>query len=180
MIYVVDTNIFSRAFNNVPLEVFDDIWKPWSTLMQEEKIVSVDEVYCELAAKWGDTSDEGKWLKAHHDYFLKPSNDEGFIVANIFKNKRFQEGVKEASLRNGTPEADVLLVAKAKAMGGVVVTAEKDDKPNSEKIPNMAIAFGVPYMRITDYYKMLRNVHNKRPESEGVQIYRSLGVPSDY
>lgn len=59
MIYVVDTNIFSRAFNNVPLEVFDDIWKPWSTLMQEEKIVSVDEVYCELAAKWGDTSVKG-------------------------------------------------------------------------------------------------------------------------
>lgn len=48
IIYVVDNNIFSRTFKNLSMEVFDDIWKPWSLYMKSGRIVSVDEVYREL------------------------------------------------------------------------------------------------------------------------------------
>lgn len=175
MICVVDTNIFSRSLRNVPLDVFDDIWTPWSKLMEDGKIISVDEVYSELEAYWGDKTEEMKWLKQYNSSFQKISNKEGFIIAEIFKNKKFREGIKEASLRSGSPEADAMLVAKAKNVGGIIVTAESDQKPNSEKIPNICIAVGVPYMRINEFYKMLRNVHNGRDQMQNVQICCELG-----
>jgi hypothetical protein len=179
MIYVVDNNVFSRSFKNLSMDVFDDIWEPWSLYMQTGKIVSVDEVYRELEI-W--VSNKGKdqisqWLRAHKNCFEKPANEEGYILQKIFKNKKFREGIKEKSLREGSPEADAFLVAKAKFIGGIVVTAESDEKPNSEKIPNIAVALDVPYMKLDDFYKMLRNVHNGRNESLGVSIYVQLGVP---
>lgn len=178
MIYVVDNNIFSRSFRNLSLDVFDDIWTPWSSMITSGIIISVDEVLCELNQRWDAESKEGKWLKKHKDCFQKTTNAEGFVVADIFKNKKFREGIKEASLRNGSPEADALLVAKARVAGGTIVTAESDQKPNSEKIPNMAVAFGVPYMKIDDFYRMLRNVHFGRPEHQQVSIYYKLGQAS--
>jgi len=177
--YVVDNNIFSRSFKNLSMDVFDDIWGPWSEYMQSERIVSVDEVYRELEA-WISTGGKETldyWLKFHKRYFLKPTNEEGLILKEIFGNKKFREGIKEKSLRQGTPEADAFLVAKAKHIGGIVVTAESDDKPGSEKIPNIAVSLGVPYMKMDDFYKMLRNVYNGRPENQGVNIYRTLGIP---
>ena len=112
IIYVVDNNIFSRAFKNLSMDVFDDIWEPWSLYMKSGRIVSVDEVYRELGV-W--TSSGGKdqisqWLKLHKSCFLKPTNQEGFILQEIFKSKKFREGIKEKSLRQGSPEADAFLV----------------------------------------------------------------------
>lgn len=182
MIYVVDNNVFSRSFKNLSMDVFDDIWEPWSLYMRTQKIISVDEVYRELGI-WVTSKGKDKicqWLKAHKDCFQKPSNEEGYILQEIFKNKKFREGIKEKSLREGSPEADAFLVAKAKFINGIVVTAESDEKPNSEKIPNIAVALGVPYMKIDDFYKMLRNVHNGRNECLGVSIYRQLGVPESF
>lgn len=176
--YVVDNNIFSRTFKNLSMDVFDDIWKPWSRYMISGRIISVDEVFRELSVWTGDKDKDriSAWLNAHKDYFIKPTNEEGFILQEIFKHKKFREGIKEKSLRQGSPEADAFLVAKAKYIGGIVVTAESDDKPNSEKIPNIAVSLNVPYMKIDDFYKMLRNIHNNRPENFDVDIYKALGI----
>jgi len=151
-IYVVDTNVFSRSLNNLmPFDVFDNIWIPWSEGMKKGTIISVDEVYNELDNHWGaekpkkDRLAEGNWLKTHKDSFWGLTESEGYIVAEIFKNKKFQEGVKERSLREGTPEADAILVAKAKNIGGIVVTDESNSKPNSEKVPNICVSLCVPY-----------------------------------
>jgi hypothetical protein len=176
--YVVDTNVFSIAIKNLPMNVFDDIWEPWSRLAMEGRIISVHEVFRELQV-WirdGDTDEIGHWLVMHKHCFLKPSNREGYILQEIFKSKKFREGIKEKSLRSGSPEADAFLVAKAKHVDGIVVTAESDTKPHSEKIPNIATAMGVPYMKIDEFYKMLRNIHNDRGEADGVFICRQLGV----
>lgn len=161
------------------MDVFDDIWTPWSEYMVSGRIVSVDEVYRELSIflTKDDRNKISDWLKAHKNSFLKPTNQEGFILQTIFANKKFREGVKEKSLRQGSPEADAFLVAKAKDVNGIIVTAESDDKPNSEKVPNIAVSLGVPYMRIDDFYRMLRNVHNGRDENMDVNIYHQLGVP---
>ncbi|WFR57623.1 DUF4411 family protein [Anaerocolumna sp. AGMB13025] len=175
--YVVDNNIFSRSFRNIPLDVFDDIWEPWSKCMKNGKIISVDEAYCEMEKRWGPDTEEGKWLKEHKGYFLKPTNEEGFYIREIFKSKKFREGIKESSLRNGTPEADAILVAKAKVINGIVVTAESDEKPNSEKIPNIAVSLNVPYMNISNFYKLLKNIYKSKNEYEEVYICKDLCEP---
>ena len=174
MILVLDNNIFSQSFNNLSLSIFDDIYNPWSKLITEGVIVSVDEVYRELREKWSDDSSEGKWLKQHKICFQNTTNEEGYIIADIYKSKKFQEGVKEKNIREGNPEADAFLVAKAKALGGIVVTAESDKKPNSEKVPNIATSQNVPYMKKDDFYKILKNVGRGDPIEQGVVVYKSL------
>lgn len=173
MIYVVDNNVFSMAFRNISPDVFPDIWVPWSNGMKEGKIISIDEVFCEMENLWGNKVESGLWLKEHKKYFLKPTNEEGYFIREIFKSKKFREGIKEKSLRNGTPEADAMLVAKAKVLKGIVVTAE-GEKENSEKIPNIATTFGVPYMNRDNFYKLLRNIHYGKEEYEGVNICTQL------
>jgi hypothetical protein len=186
MIYVVDTNVFIQALNQfMPFDVFDYIWIPWAEGMKNGHIISVDEAYSELSVYWDpekakdknkrDTrSEQGKWLKDHKACFLGMSEAESHILADIFKSKKFQEGVKEESLRLGNPEADAILVAKAKHIGGIVVTNESNSKPNSEKIPNMCVALGVPYTTRTEYYRILKNLHTNKPEHDNVTIYRDL------
>lgn len=174
MKYVIDTNIFSQALNNLSFQVFAQIWIPWAELMKKGRIVSVDEVYCELSNHWNIVRNKVKhekwqWIVDHKDSFGKPSNDECQLVSEIFRSKKFQEGVKERSLRNGTPEADAFLVAKAKRSNGIIVTAEIA-KPNSEKVPNIADGFDVPYMSRDEFYKMITNVHFGRNEFENVMI----------
>jgi len=184
--YILDANIFSIALNQfMPFDVFDNIWEPWSKGIKEGYIISVDEVYNELSLFWdsekskdknkNDTrTEQGKWLKSHKDCFHAMSEEESHIVAMIFSNKKFQEGVKESSLRLGTPEADAILVAKAKHIGGIVVTNESNAKPNSEKIPNICVALDVPYTTRTEFYRILKNIHTDHSEHENVKIYSSL------
>lgn len=178
MILVVDNNIFSRSFKNLSFSVFEEmIYNPWSKLIFEGKIVSVDEVYRELQRRWNEKSSEGKWLKRHKICFQNTTNEEGIVISEIFKNKKFQEGVKERSIRDGNPEADAFIVAKAKVIGGILVTAESDEKPNSEKIPNIAVSQQVPYMKIDDFYMLLKNTSKGLPPEQDVNVYKSLRVP---
>ena len=96
MIFVIDNNILSRTFKNMPFKAFGDIiYAPLSDMINSGEILSVDEVYRELNRRWNDKSPEGKWLKAHKSCFQNITNEEGFVVAEIFKNKKFQEGVKK-------------------------------------------------------------------------------------
>lgn len=190
-IFVIDTNVYSRALKDLPLDVFDDIYEPWSLGMKNGSIISVDEVYHELNDFWGaddaidsktkkdKRSKEGKWLKDHKDAFQPMTDEEGKIVASIFASKKFREGVKERSLRAGTPEADAILVAKAKCVGGIVVTDESNHKPNAEKVPNICVAYDVPYITKGDFYRVLRNISAGKLELENVTVLRTLQLESE-
>lgn len=178
--YVIDTNIFSKSLKNLPFKAFQDIWQPWSSMMTEGKIVSVAEAYEELDNYWGGKdSQECNWLKMHKQFFLKPTNEEGRIVAEIFGSRKFREGVKEKSLRAGSPEADAFLVAKAKICNGILVTDESDEKPNSEKIPNICDAFKVPYMKKEDFYILLKGIYYEKERPNEVNVQYALGKSID-
>lgn len=122
---------------------------------------------------------EGKWLKAHKEAFQPMTDKEGKIVASIFASKKFREGVKERSLREGTPEADAILVAKAKCVGGIIVTDESNNKPNADKVPNICVAYDVPYITKGDFYRVLRNLSAGKPELEDVNVLRELQLESE-
>ena len=187
-IFVVDANVYSHSFNNLAFDVFADIYEPWSLGMINGTILSVDEVCRELNNFWGaeDAVDNitkkdkrsrgGKWLKEHKSAFHPMTDEEGKIVADIFKNKKFREGVKEKSLRMGTPEADAILVAKAKCIGGIIVTAESNYKANAEKVPNICVAFDVPYITKDDFYRVLRNIYSGKPKLENVVVHQTLDL----
>ncbi|MCL2365151.1 MAG: DUF4411 family protein [Defluviitaleaceae bacterium] len=191
-IFVVDNNIFSHSLRSLSLDVFtSDIYEPWSNGMKNGTIISVDEVYRELDKKWGQEAspdpitkkdkrtNEAKWIKNHKNAFLPLTNDEGKIVAEIFKHKKFREGVKEISLRAGSPEADAILVAKAKCIGGIIITAENNNKPNADKIPNICVALGVPYITRDDFYRILRNISKDNPMLDNVTVWHTLQIEKE-
>lgn len=87
--YMIDNNIFSMTFRNFSIDMFDDIWIPWSIGMKEGKIISIDEVFCEMENLWDEKVEAGLWLKEHKIYFIKPINEEGYYIREIFKIKNF-------------------------------------------------------------------------------------------
>ncbi|MDR0919425.1 MAG: DUF4411 family protein [Oscillospiraceae bacterium] len=180
-IYVVDTNVFSRTLNNLSFKAFEDvIYKPWSDRMNNGTIISVDEVYRELDRLYGANDakskrkEQGEWLHTHKFAFQNMTENEAKIVAEIFKSGKFREGVKEKSLRDGTPEADAILVAKAKCVNGIVVTAESSAKPNSEKVPNICISQSVPFIDFDDFHILLRNIVSGKDELDNIKVKYSL------
>lgn len=184
MILVIDNNIFSYIFKaftysyeeglKIDNDNFNFIWFPLSELLHDGILISVDEVYCELMKRFDKEDEVGDWLRKHKKFFLKPNNDEGFIMKEIFKNKKFREGVKEKSLLAGYPEADAFIIAKAKYINGIVVTGEKDYSPNSEKIPNIAEYFCIPYITKNSFYKLLKNKFNSVELLNGVEVNGNL------
>lgn len=176
MKYVIDNNIFSRSLiSYLPFDVFDFIWQPLEKLIEDGIVISVSEVLCELEKRWETKKGiEWQWLMKNKSCFLKPSNEECKIVAEIFNYPKFRESVKAKSLFKGTPEADAFLVAKAKVIGGIIVTAEKDS-PNSEKIPCIASKLKVPYIKEKDFYRLLKNIHERKNELKNIPIYYELG-----
>lgn len=173
---VLDTNIFSYSFNNMDFDVFDMFWTPWESMMLSGEIISVDETKRELLSKWGAKDSKGKWLSKQGAWIAKYTNAflpvtcaEGDTITHIFSNRKFMDGIKEKSLLTGSPEADAMLVAKAKAEKAILVTAEKF-KPNSEKIPNMCIFENVPYMNKENFYQLLKNRSNSIPDFQGVIV----------
>lgn len=180
MIYIVDNNIFSYSLKNIPFKAYQDVlYDPWSKLINEGRIISVSEVFDELEIHFGKKAYEMQWLVDNKKCFQHMTNDECKILMKIFENKKYREGIKEVSLRNGKPEADAMIVAKAKIIGAVVVTAESNKKPNSDKIPNMCVDFGVPYMKREDFYLMLRNVQSGKEELDNVQVFSSLEIEEE-
>jgi hypothetical protein len=97
------------------------------------------------------------WLKSHKKAFQDMTNEESKVLREIFKYKKFQEGVKEKNIRDGKPEADAILVAKAKCVKGIIVTDESGSKPNSSRIPNICEKFGVPFIGGKDFYIILQS-----------------------
>jgi predicted nucleic acid-binding protein len=160
--FVVDTNIFTHALSNLNIDVFDDIYKPWSKGINDKYIISVDEVYNELMRYWDQPekdkrTKECNWLKDHKIAFQAMTNMESQILRSIFQSPKFREGVKEKSIRSGSPEADAILVAKAKNIGGIIVTNESNSKENAEKIPNICVSFAVPYISRDNFYYILKH-----------------------
>lgn len=174
MIYVLDTNVFSSALINLDLSVFIDIYSPWSSLIAEGRIVSCHEVFRELGRYFQKEDENLVWLNSNKACFQEMTDEEGKILRDIYSHRKFQEGVKEKNILQGNPEADAMLVAKAKACGGVVVTCEKNYTPNSAKIPTIAVTFGVKFMPLPEFYRMLKNLHNGNEELLNVQIYDHL------
>jgi hypothetical protein len=83
-IFVIDTNIFSIALMNLPIDIFTDIYEPWSIGMKNEYIISVDEVFNELMKLWSKDNRkntiEAKWITEHKSAFKKMSNEESKIL----------------------------------------------------------------------------------------------------
>ena len=105
---------------------------------------SVEAVYNEIVA--GD-DDLAEWVKDHREMFLPLTADEIASVAAVNRWANDSPDYDAAAKAEFAGAADSFLIAHAVAGGHTVVTHERiSDGRKKIKIPNAAVANGVPFM----------------------------------
>ena len=149
MPYLLDTNIFIRCKNEMPMDVFQGFWKRLAELAQKGQIFSsikvkeeIDRGNDELEQWCNDNLPKGFFLpfNAHAEYATLMTWADNCAVFSTAAKKEF------------ATVADAFLVATAAAHNMKVVTFETSD-PNCKKrvkVPDACIALGVEYCSLID------------------------------
>ena len=74
-------------------------------------------------------------------------------MAKIYAVAHFQANIEKQKIYKGGRNADAFVVARAYAIGGVVVTAEHL-KPNAVKVPNICKHFGIQCVDLEGFMEM--------------------------
>ncbi len=156
MIYVVDSCVFRHIFIHVYRTVIPEIWDSLEHMLSTGEVISVREVYRELELQFSNEGSVLQWLKKHRRSFLKATDEEAKLVREIYSFRNFQNGVSEKNILAGRPVADAFLVARAKSLGGTIVTREVW-KPNAASIPNICDELDVKYIGEEEFQLLLRN-----------------------
>lgn len=136
MIYVFDNSSLIDLFDNFYESRFPTLWKNFYNLVSMKKVISVREVANEIKRYKGE-SRLTEWLKKNSIIFIQPTQVEYTYITDIFDNEHFRNNIlTRQNILEGHPVADPFVIAKAKAINGIVVTQEKY-KENSGKIPNI-------------------------------------------
>jgi len=118
--------------------------------VSQNVISSVKEVQNELVRYEGHQDHLLDWIKNHKHIFTAPKHAEQSRVVEILAISRFRQGlVRNKQILKGYPAADPFVIAKAWAMGGVVVTTEVLDVGKNTpkiKIPNVCEHFGIRHV----------------------------------
>lgn len=147
MVYVLDSGPLIDLFNHYYPDRFPSLWDKFESLITLKRVVSVDEVKNEIQG-YGDRL--STWAKLNKEIFEVPLAEEFEFVSQIFAVPHFQSNIRKRELLTGTPVADPFVMAKAKIIGGCVVSQESK-KPNSARIPNICEHFKIPYLNLEQF-----------------------------
>ena len=148
MTYVFDTNSFSRLFGCYPQNIFLDLWTKYNWLVSQGRITSTLEVLKELGNSRKSAAAH-TWGNANKALFPAPSAVESQFVATILAVPHFQQIIPKKQQIVGV-NADVLIIARANALRGTVVT-EESMPPNGARIPNICSHFSIPCINLDEF-----------------------------
>lgn len=149
MSYLLDTNIFIRCKNDMPMDIFQGLWQRIVDLAQNGQIFSsvkvkeeIDKGNDELVQWCNDNLPKGFFLPfdSHAEYASLMTWANGSAVFSAAAKQEF------------ATVADAFLVATAAAHNMKVVTFETSDPACKKrvKIPDACIALGVEYCSLND------------------------------
>ena len=157
MSYLLDTNIFIRSKNELPMDIFHGFWQRLAELARAGQIFSSVKVKEEIdrgndeLKQWCDEQlpkDFFLSFEAHAEYANLMTWANGNPVFTVPAKQEF------------ATVADAYLVATAAAKGMKVVTFETSDPlcKKRVKIPDACIALGVEYCSLNDVLHALKVV----------------------
>lgn len=153
MSFLLDSNIFIRCKNEMPMDIFHGFWQQLAKLANDGKIFSSVKVKEEIDRG----NDELKeWCKQLPKGFFLPfeAHDEYSRLMNWANdNPVFTIPAKQEF----ATVADAYLIATAAARGMKVVTFETSEPQCRKrvKIPDACIAVGVEYCSLNDIFRTL-------------------------
>ena len=154
MSYILDTNIFIRCKNEMPMDIFRGFWQHLAELAQKGLIFSSVKVKEEV----DKGNDELKqWCDSNlpNSFFLPFDSFAEYarLMTWASSNAVFSAAAKQEF----ATVADAFLVATAAASGMKVVTYETSD-PNCKKrvkIPDACIVMGVAFCTLNEMFHEL-------------------------
>ncbi len=155
MIYVIDSNSLSQIFKALYIESFPTFWSNFNSLVEAGELLSTREVYNEIQRRNQIFQEVKEWMEYSHfhknQFFTIPTAAELNVVSDIFSFNKFIFSISKRNYLRGYPSADPFIVAKAKILGGTVITEEKYS-PDAAKIPNICEKFEVECINLREYF----------------------------
>lgn len=147
MPYLLDTNIFIRSKNELPVDVWPSFWQTIARLISQGLICSSEKVRREIEHGNDELT---VWMKAHATpSFYCPIDGDVLSKYSATQEWASQQNFTLPALKDyaDTDKADAFLVATAAAKGMTLVTYETPD-PNCKKrvkIPDACLPLGVNF-----------------------------------
>lgn len=147
-VFCFDTSaLIHAAARAYPIEVFPSFWDRFAALIDDARVIAVDEVLREIARKDDELH---AWCKSHPNLFTPITEEVQVAAAEVIAAVP-----SLVDLNKGRGQADPFVVALARVRAATVVTQEPT-KPTSPRIPDACRRFSVPCISLLDFIRRMR------------------------
>lgn len=145
MTYLLDTNIFITAKNELPMDVYPSFWRALSQLAAEGSFRSIKKVEEEIRRGKDELVD---WIDNNlpNDFFITENAETLKALSNVTQ-KVMKRDYTPAAKTDFANVADSWIVAEALSQAVTVITHETPDPlcKKRVKIPDVCVAVGVEF-----------------------------------
>lgn len=156
MTYLLDTNIFITAKNELPMDVYPSFWQALSELAAKGDFRSIKKVEDEIRKGKDELVD---WIDNNlpNDFFITESADTLSALSTVSQWTNLNNVYSQAAKNEFISVADSWIVAEGLSQSITVVTYEKPDPSCKKrvKIPDVCNAVGVKYCDLNDAFRAL-------------------------
>ena len=135
--YVVDTSSLQQLFRCYSRERFPTLWIRFDELVERGAIISTQQVMREIEQR-NKKNGELEWAKANKELFPSSTEKELQFLRKIYEVPRFRQTIP-TDIRNPNTPADPFLIARAKIVGGTVITQEREPPNQSTHTKHLQI-----------------------------------------
>lgn len=154
--YLLDTNIFIRSKNELPMDIYPSFWSALLELANKGIFVSSEEVRKEIL-KGDDELTELVKEKLPNDFFIPIDDDILKKYSEVQNWARRMEYYTVSALATFADVADAFLIATAASKSITLITYEKSN-PLSKKrimIPDACMAIGAEFCELNMAFRDL-------------------------
>lgn len=156
MTYLLDTNIFITAKNELPMDVYPSFWQALSQLAANGSFKSIKKVEDEIRKGKDELVD---WIDNNlpKDFFIKENNETLVSLSTVSQWTMMNMTYTSAAKNDFANVADSWIIAEALSQSVTVVTYETPDPMCRKrvKIPDVCNAVGVKYCNLNDAFRAL-------------------------
>ncbi|MGN0223745.1 MAG: DUF4411 family protein [Muribaculaceae bacterium] len=156
MTYLLDTNIFIAAKNELPMDVYPSFWRALAQLAANGSFKSIKKVEDEIRKGNDELVD---WIDTNlpKDFFIKENAETLVALSAVSQWATMSRVYTQAAKMDFASVADSWLVAEALSRSMTIITNEISDPQCKKrvKIPDVCIAVGVKYCDLNTAFRTL-------------------------
>lgn len=156
MIYLLDTNIFITAKNELPIDVYPSFWQELSQLASNGIFKSIKKVEDEIRKGKDELVD---WIDNNlpNDFFITENAETLVALSAVSQWTTMNNVYTQAAKNEFASVADSWLIAEALSLSVTVITHETPDPSCKKrvKIPDVCNAVGVKFCNLNTAFRSL-------------------------